>query len=304
MAASGLALIGAVIIAPMVASGLATAGLHFPFPRIFDRTVMVTSFATMLLFGRRLRPLDLLHRGFSGLGIGVWYSLGGLALASAAIAVLFVLAAIAGGGLRGSMVAAPLLGYVPAAALVAVIEEGFFRAFLLAGIAGELGPFGALLTSSALFAIVHVIRSPARFYLSRFEPLAGAENLALYVDRIINPGVGPPLVGLFLLGLVLGEAFILTRRVYCSLGLHAGLVLGAKTWRVVAVGTTPRWLVGTGPVPLVAAPAAWALSAVMLIVLRLWLRPAFSFNHTQAPCRADECDSADGSTEIASDEAG
>ena len=37
-------------------------------------------------------------------------------------------------------------------------------------------------------------------------------------------------LGLFLLGLALGEAFIRTRQVYLSIGLHAGLVIGAKCW--------------------------------------------------------------------------
>jgi hypothetical protein len=50
-------------------------------------------------------------------------------------------------------------------------------------------------------------------------------------------------------------------------------VFGAKTWRVAVAGTIPRWLAGPGSVPLVAAPAAWVASAIMLIVLRLLLRP-------------------------------
>jgi membrane protease YdiL (CAAX protease family) len=78
--------------------------------------------------------------------------------------------------------------------------------------------------------------------------------------------------GLFLLGLVLGVAFTLTGRIWLSAGIHAGLVLGAKTWPVITQGgmPLPRWLAGAGPVPLIAAPAGWGLAIVMLMLLP-WL---------------------------------
>jgi membrane protease YdiL (CAAX protease family) len=161
---------------------------------------------------------------------------------------------------------------LPAAMLIAAIEESFFRAILLAGLESDFGSSAALFISSAIFAVTHVIRSPARFYLTRFQLLAGVETLAGYAGRLIHPEVGPPLFGLFLLGLVLGEAFILTRRVYCSLGLHVGIVLGAKTWRLAVGPVIPRWLAGSGSLSLVAAPAAWVTSAIMLTVLPLCLR--------------------------------
>ena len=91
-------------------------------------------------------------------------------------------------------------------------------------------------------------------------------------ERVIHPKMGPPLLGLFLLGLLLGAAFLLTRRAYASLGLHAGFVLGAKTWRTAVSGAIPQWMAGPGSVPLVAAPAAWILSTITLVVLYLWSR--------------------------------
>ncbi len=272
-AALGLALVAAVIIAPIVAIALVAAGFHFPFPRIFDRVVTVALFTVMLLFAHRLRLLDLLRQGFRNTGRSAWQALGGLALSAIAMGVLFGLAAIAGDIVRGPAIAASMLHYLPAAIAIAVIEEGFFRAFLLAGMQGDLGSSGALMASSAIFALVHVIRSPARFYLTRFEPMAGAKALAAYATRLTHSEIGPSLLGLFLLGLVLGEAFVLTRRVYCSLGLHVGFVLGAKAWRLAVGGIIPRWLAGPGSVPVIAAPAAWIASVIMLMMLRLWPGP-------------------------------
>jgi membrane protease YdiL (CAAX protease family) len=271
-----VALIAAVVIAPIAAMVLGVAGFRFPFPRIFDRAVMLTLFAALFVQARRLRVRELLRRGFSNPKTGIWYALSGLLLAIVAIAILFGLAAMAGADIHGPMIARLLGRYFPAAVLIAVLEEAFFRAFLLCGLEDQLGSLGALLTSSAIYAIVHVMRSPARFYVMDFEPLAGAENLTAYADRIIQPENARLLLGLFLLGLVLGEAFLLTRRAYTSLGVHAGFVLGAKTWRVAVGGAIPKWLAGPGSVPLVAAPAAWMLSAIMLTLLYLWLSEPLS----------------------------
>jgi membrane protease YdiL (CAAX protease family) len=275
--ALGLALAAAAILAPVAAIALMAAGLRFPFPRIFDRTIMVILVAALMLFARRLKLVQLLRRGFSKASIGIWQALSGLALAGIATAILFVVAVIAGADINGSTIASSSMRYFPAAALIAVIEEGFFRAFLLAGIENDLGSGGALFASSAIFAIVHVVRSPARYFVTSFQPMAGVENVAAYAQRMMHPEIGPSLFGLFLLGMVFGEAFILTRRAYCSLGLHLGFVLGAKSWRLAASGAIPRWLAGAGSGGLVAAPAAWVISTIMLMALPLMPR----FNQQQ-----------------------
>ena len=46
-----LAAAAAALIAPFAAFALAAAGYRFPFPRIFDRTVMVTMAVMMMLVG-------------------------------------------------------------------------------------------------------------------------------------------------------------------------------------------------------------------------------------------------------------
>ncbi|HXD89822.1 MAG TPA: hypothetical protein VNU00_02095, partial [Candidatus Binataceae bacterium] len=57
-------LIAAVVVAPIAALAVAHAGWRFPFPRIFDRTVMVTLFLAMLWAARDLQLGALLARGF------------------------------------------------------------------------------------------------------------------------------------------------------------------------------------------------------------------------------------------------
>lgn len=269
-------LIAAAILSPFAAWGLAAAGWHFPFPRIFDRTMMAALLIALLVFARRLDLVGLLREGFARpLAHSREFALG-LGLSLGVIAILFALAAAAGCG--HLLPVLPLIGralkYSAAAILIAVIEEAFFRAFLLAGIRADHGPRIALIASSLVYAVAHILRSPAHIYLSGYYPLAGFQNLALSAARLAHPmEVLPVLIGLFLLGIVLGQAFMLTGKVYFSVGLHAGFVIGAKTWPLVVdhLGV-PRWLAGPGPVPLIAAPAAWVAALIIAIALPLMFR--------------------------------
>jgi hypothetical protein len=80
----------------------------------------------------------------------------------------------------------------------------------------------------------------------------------------------PTFVGLFLLGIVLAEAFLRTGTVYFSIGLHAGFVVGAKMWPHMTSGglRLPAWLGGYGPQPLISGVAAWTVAIALLVLIR------------------------------------
>jgi membrane protease YdiL (CAAX protease family) len=269
-----LAAAAAALIAPFAAVALAAAGYHFPFPRIFDRTVMLTLAVMLTLWARRLGVARLLRRGFARPLDNLGAMLRGLLVAAAVIAILLVLGAAFGG--RDAIRAGAALGrapkYVAGAILIAIIEEGFFRAFMLGGMVEDFGRIGALAISSAVYALAHLVRSPARFYLTRFDAMAGFHNLYASVAQLTHPAAAAPaLFGLFLLGLVLGEAFLVTGRVYFSAGLHAGLVIGVKLWPFSDAPRValPHWIAGYGRPPLVTGAAAWAMSLVILALVLL-----------------------------------
>src|ERR1700730_9469125 len=232
-----LAAAAAAIVAPFTATAVAAAGYRFPFPRIFDRTVMVTLAVILALSARKLGVVRLLRRGFAR----PQANLG---------------AAVAG---------APK--YVAGAILIAIIEEGFFRAFMLGGMVEDFGRTGALLISAVVYALAHLVRSPARFYLARFDAAAGFHNLLASLAQLTHPDAAlPAVVGLFLLGLVLGQAFLVTGHVYFSVGLHGGLVIGAKLWPYsdAAAVAPPHWIVGYGRPALISGPAGWLMTLVIL----------------------------------------
>ncbi len=272
MLASGI--VAAVIVAPFAALALAAAGWRFPFPRIFDRTVMATLFISMLLAARDLNLVALLSRGFKHPATAsIVRAIRGFLVAMCAIAILFALALAAGGGSIGDAEAAAALipKYFLAAVVIAFIEEAFFRAFLLGGMKGDFGERVALIASAAIYAVAHLVRSPARFYVTGYQPAAGLITLAHSIDQFTAPAVAiPTLMGLFLLGLVLGEAYILTGSVYFSIGLHSGFVLGSKLWPKIILNRAaiPWWIAGGGAIPLIGGAAAWVIAVAILAMLR------------------------------------
>ncbi|HYB91860.1 MAG TPA: CPBP family intramembrane glutamic endopeptidase [Candidatus Binataceae bacterium] len=267
--AAGLA--AAVALAPLVALAAAGAGYHFPFPRIFDRTVMATMLAAMLVEARDLDLVGLLRAGFATPAANAARALTGFIVALAIMTILFVAAAILGCavGVRGA--ASLLPRFLASAIVIAIVEEAFFRAVLFGGMTNDMGRARALAASAVVYAFAHVVRSPERFYVSGFDATAGLRALWGSFAQLAHPIAALPTVaGLFLLGLVLAQAVVATGTVYFSIGLHCGVVVGAKLWPKIAEGRAglPGWLAGYGHQALISGPAAWALTIVVLIVLR------------------------------------
>ncbi len=266
--------VAAIVLAPLAAVAVAAAGWRFPFPRIFDRTVMATLSIAKLFAARGLNLAALLSRGFRHpMVASIVSAIRGFVVAICALAILFALALAAGGGGVGDREAAAALipKYFLAAIAIAFIEEAFFRAFLLGGMRGDFGNRVALISSAAIYALAHLLRSPLRFSVAGYEPAAGLITLAHSIDQFTDPALAiPTLIGLFLLGIVLGEAFILTGSVYFSIGLHCGFVLGAKLWPKIVLNRAalPWWIAGGGSIPLIGGAAAWAIAIAVLLMLR------------------------------------
>ncbi len=267
-------IVAAIIFAPLAAVAVVHAGWRYPFPRIFDRTVMATLLIAMLFAARDLNLASLMSRGFRHPAApSIARAIRGFVVAMIAIAILFGLAlAVGGGGIGDHEAAAALIPkYFLSAIAIAFIEEAFFRAFLLRGMTGDFGNRVALIASAAIYAIAHLVRSPARFYVTGYEPAAGLITLAHSIDQFADPAVAiPTLIGLFLLGIVLGEAYILTGSVYFSIGLHCGFVLGAKMWPKIILNraAVPWWVAGGGAIPLIGGAAAWVIAIGILAALR------------------------------------
>ncbi len=263
----------AAIVAPFAAAAVAAMEFHFPFPRIFDRTVMVVVAIGMIWQSKELCLVPLLRSGFDRPLRNLRNATRGFLIAIAAIATLVYLAVAMGAHANETSEGIWHLmpKYFLSAIVIAIIEEGFFRAFLLVGMETDFGRTRALLLSSAIYGISHLVRSPAKFYITGVHPLVGFTTLGLSLAHVANPALMlPTFIGLFLLGIVLGTAFLETGTVYFPIGLHAGFVLGSKLWpKMTSAGLAlPGWLRGWGSQPLISGIAAWALALAILILIR------------------------------------
>lgn len=88
---------------------------------------------------------------------------------------------------------------------IAVVEEWFFRGFVYSELKMDLGVPKAVILSSAFFAITHFVRPTTHWQV-----------------------LIPEFFGLFLIGVILTNAFEYSKSLYLSIGIHAGWVYVVK----------------------------------------------------------------------------
>ena len=265
-------IVAAIVIAPLAAIAVAQLGFQFPFPRIFDRTAMVAVAVMLIYEARELRLIPLLSAGFSHPVANAGRAARGFAVGIGMIAILLILAVMFGAtGASLTPAAAALPKYVLSAIVIAIIEEGFFRAVVCGGMLNDFGRSAAIVISSVIYALAHVLRSPAKFFVTDYEPTAALRTIEGSIAQLSNTGaVLATVLGLFLLGVVLATAFVRTRNVYFGAGLHAAVVVGAKLWPKLILGgaALPGWVAGWGTQPLISGGAAWLLALIVLALVR------------------------------------
>ncbi len=152
---------------------------------------------------------------------------------------------------------------LPAALLVSLLEEGFFRALVFRGLRARLSVVGAALASSALYALAHVVSPDHRFVPAGASPVAGLGYLATLGERVLSARSLATAAGLALIGLVLALALERTSSFALCVGLHAGWFAAAKV--AILATTSPAGLGAAGS----AAKRALFLShpAVLVAIL-------------------------------------
>ncbi len=221
--------------------------------RVLRRCASVAAALALWLFVYRLEGATFRSYGLTLQGGGKRHLVFGVALALAGVA-LMALAGFLSGAYRLDITPdrvrlwRTVLGFVPAAALVGVLEELVFRGFLLQ----QLLPVSktlAVLFSSGLYALVHLRGDPA--------------SAATWLE------IG----GLSLLGFVLAFSVLRTRGLLLAVGLHAVLAYAARVNKlVITIDPSLAWLVGTSR--LINGLAIWGLLGAMAVAIAWWARPA------------------------------
>ena len=153
---------------------------------------------------------------------------------------------------------------------VPFIEEPFFRGIVLGILLRSGWKYMSVLSTSALFSIVHFLKAPERTseivtWVSGFNSIA--HSFDRFGDLML---VAAAFTTLFFIGWILADARARTRSLWLPIGLHAGWIFAAGTFNaaarreIIALPWLGRNLL-VGIVPLIVASLTW-------LIIFLWLK--------------------------------
>lgn len=264
------------VLTPIVASSdtveafVHAVGSHMDVNRVYNRVFEILLVIALVVGWRRLDLGGAAAIGLRGAGWsrdlrrGLFVGLAGIG------AVLLV--AWLGGGIRflwrydtvEKTVSKTVEGLV-AALLVGVGEEALFRGVLLRRIAADAGRVAGVVITTAIYAVVHVLRGGREVALG---PMAGVERTLGLFAPVADPATWSTIAGLAGLGLLLAWARLRTGSLWVSIGIHAAWVAVFRVGRVFfRVRQRPEWLVGSAWPPLIGGAAGLAGLVVMAVLM-------------------------------------
>lgn len=251
--------------------GFDSTNPSYDFGRTYRRLLMVLALVLGYLARRWLGPLALKgldRRIHPGRYLGSGLLLGVLSF-SLFLGILIVL------GERSLAPEAPVdwprrVGLaLSAGLLVGVIEETIFRGVLLGGLLQERSQFAAVVLSSALFSVAHFLQGNVPV-TSGLDLGVGLRALLAHFHPVTEPTNVYPFIGLFLVGLVLGYAYLWANSLPFAIGLHAGWVFLSKIdGFFLQEQAGIAWLYGKHGI--LAGALGWVFLLIMLPLLRLWI---------------------------------
>lgn len=256
-----------------ISEGMSGA-LDYPFDRVMRRVVLIV---TLLILYRERRKLEIRSLASMGLARGPrWKSLliRGWILGVFSL-TLMLLIMLASGSRRGLLdFSGPwdltflIVKYFLTGVVVALIEEVFFRGFILQSLLKDIRRGYAVFWTSLFFAIVHFFNAADMPQSAGFAPLQGFKALIYFFQPLLTPiDWIPGFVGLFLVGIVLASACLRTRSLYMAIGLHAGWVFAIKGEGLflLRMKAFAPWFFGGGDI--VTGVFGWIMLLCMLAIL-------------------------------------
>jgi uncharacterized protein len=291
---AGVVILGAILAPPLfwLGQSLATHAAfsrfaQYDFETYFHRALLI---AAIVLLWPLLRALSM--RTWTGLGLEKNSRAGADLLAGFLIAAVpllccgAVLVGIHVYSLRDAFLWGKMPAVLIAAIVVPVLEELFFRGFILGILLRSFSLMVALLLTSALFSIIHFLKAPETTtpnesvsWLSGFVSIAN--SFWQFRDPVL---LAAGFLTLFLIGCILADARLTTRSLWLPIGLHAGWIFANGTFskathrELLALPWLGKDLL-VGIVPFILALASWAF-------VRGWVknadaRAAQSFSRTR-----------------------
>lgn len=265
------------LVTPVVYSALELimADVPWPFSRVYDRVAMVFTLIFVILYRKRFNlkiatrffKRGVLSQRILDVVVGIAISL------SISLVALYM---VVGGNLQwadktSTYYAGKILKVIPAALLISLIEESFFRVLVFRRLQKSMQVVLAAASCSLLYAFVHFISPDKSYIYPGYSLSVGFDYLLAVFDRMLLPGILPAGVGLFLVGMTLCYVIYKTQSLYLCIGLHAGWVMAIKM-----ANYSTEFVPGVTPPPgigkryfLVADPIGW--TSIILVFVALFL---------------------------------
>jgi len=256
----------------LAGKGVLTFLAETDFQKFFNRGVLI---AALGLLWPTIRWLHI--GGFRDLGLEKnprWLTHLGIGFGIAAL----VVALLAGGYMvaeiyhwKKELPWGRVPGLLFSALVVALLEEGLFRAGILGLFRRTMSPRAAIFFTAAIFSAVHFLKPDDSVELTQVGWLSG---FAL-IPHVFHQFAEPLLVlggftTIFVLGLMLADVTVRTRSLWMAIGLHAGVVFVKMTFSKFTKRESAHlpWIgeeLQIGLIPVVALLLGWFLAW-------LWLR--------------------------------
>lgn len=258
-----------IFVSPVIASVVT-----FPLYKIMSRVVLTVTFFLFYYYRDRFGILNVRSLGFNSnkrwwlfLILGFALGLFSMAIISAMMlhtSIRFVIPSVL--SLNWLM---HLTGYLLIGFTVAVIEECFFRGFILQGLLKDSGILLSLFITNILYSIVHFLKPAVSNNIERLDLFASIKTFPLFFNPLFTDfhEIWPSIVGLFLVGVALSMAYISARELSLPIGLHAGWIVGIKS---LSLGTDVTlkgslWLNGN----VTGHPFTWFIIFIFIVLLSM-----------------------------------
>lgn len=207
----------------------------YNYGKIMRRIIMLVAIGVLLSMRQSLGLMPLVSSGFTLKYRWRRNVVTGLAIGLASLTIYGIFTFVLGvqrlenNPPSGSeMVVKPFI-YLLEACLIGLFEESLFRGFIFRGLAKDMSLAAAVISGSLFYAVLHFFSFKVVVHTG-FQPFAGFNTLAgFFIPHVRDIGmILPFIIGLFIVGVVLSMAYVYTRSLYMSIGLHAGWVFGVK----------------------------------------------------------------------------
>lgn len=160
-----------------------------------------------------------------------------------------------------------LIGYILTGFTAALIEETFFRGFILQSLLKDTSITVSVVITNIFYSAVHFLKPQVLPQEEVLTLASSLKSLPLFFKPLFTDWIQiwPSLLGLFLVGIVLSAAYLRTRSLALSIGLHAGWILSIKALSLGTDVSSSGSIWVSGKIP--EHPLSWIVMLVFLIIL-------------------------------------